>query len=288
MKALRSLDDWHFEVLRVLEEKMRHYETVPTDVVARETEASKDLTLKRLSTLHRYGLVWAPRGRERGFVLNYNGLDAIALRSVVNRGILVSIGGRIGAGKESEVYEAVTAEEERVAVKFYRMGSRSFKKYKRHRDIALHSHLYMEASRLAAKRELEALQILYPRGIKVPRPIYRNRHLLVTELIRGIELAKVKAVDDPALLLEKVLRNLVEAFRAGVVNCDLSAYNVIYLPESGDVFLIDWPQWVSPDHATAKFYLRRDIDNVLEFFERRLHHRPNKDIMREILGENVY
>ena len=51
-----------------------------------------------------------------------------------------------------------------------------------------------------------------------------------------------------------------------MINGDLSEYNI--LTEGTRVWLIDWPQWVSPSHPNTEELLKRDTRAVLQFFER--------------------
>jgi RIO kinase 1 len=51
------------------------------------------------------------------------------------------------------------------------------------------------------------------------------------------------------------------------VHADLSEYNMLYF--LGELFVIDVSQAVEHDHPHALDFLRRDVDNVSEFFSRR-------------------
>jgi RIO kinase 2 len=49
----------------------------------------------------------------------------------------------------------------------------------------------------------------------------------------------------------------------------------------GRVLLIDWPQAVPVDHQNAEELLRRDVENVLNYFERKYGVERDLD---EVLG----
>ncbi|MEM0010589.1 MAG: RIO1 family regulatory kinase/ATPase, partial [Candidatus Bathyarchaeia archaeon] len=53
----------------------------------------------------------------------------------------------------------------------------------------------------------------------------------------------------------------------GIIHADLSEYNIIVSHRGPVIF--DWPQWVSRNHPSAHYYLRRDLENLLKFFKRK-------------------
>ena len=287
-KVFKKLDDNHFKVLRAIESNLSKFEVVPKDVIFRETGLGQRAE-KLLKKLHEYKLIWAPMGLDRGFCLNYNGLDLLALKALVDRNVIESLGKPLGVGKEADVYDAISPKGERLAVKFFRIGRTSFKRYERHRTALLSAHSYMAASIKSAAREYQALKILYPKGVKVPKPIARNRHVIVTGFFQGIELASAQYLTDPLRILGKILENVKKARDAGVVHSDLSVYNVLVTPEE-EILIIDWPQWVSPSHPMAMSYLKRDIAGVIKFFKRKwkILELPGEylKLIRDLCGEN--
>ena len=287
-EVFRKLDDNHFKVLRAIESNLSRFEVVPKDVIFRESGLGQRAE-KLLRKLHEYKLIWAPMGLERGFCLNYNGLDFLALKSLVDRNVIESLGKPLGVGKEADVYDAVSPRGERLAVKFFRIGRTSFKKYERHRTALLSAHSYIAASIKSAAREYQALKALHPRGVKVPKPVARNRHVVVTEFFQGIEMASIQYLARPLRILGEIIENVKKAYDAGIVHSDLSAYNVLVTPEE-EILIIDWPQWVRPSHPMAREYLRRDIAGLIKFFKRRWKIRELPEdylkLVRELCGEN--
>jgi len=53
-----------------------------------------------------------------------------------------------------------------------------------------------------------------------------------------------------------------------VIHTDLSEYNILVDGE-GEVWIIDWPQYVSTDHPNAMELLERDVGNVVYYFQRK-------------------
>ena len=289
-EVFKKLDENHFKILRIIERNLSRYEVVPREVILSESELGQRAE-KLLQKLHEYRLIWAPMGLERGFCINYNGLDLLALKSLVDRGVIESLGRPLGVGKEADVYDALTPKGDRIAVKFFRIGRTSFKKYEKYRTSLISSHSYLAASARSASREYKALRILYPREVKVPKPVARSRHVIVTGFFQGIELASIQQLAEPMKVLGEILENVKKAVSAGVVHSDLSAYNVLITPEE-DILIIDWPQWVTPKHPMARTYLRRDLSNLVKFFRRKwgIGKLPGEylKLIEEVCGESLF
>jgi RIO kinase 2 len=205
-----------------------------------------------------------------GYALPAAGLDALALEALTRRGFLAGLGRPLGLGKESDVFEAIADDKARYAVKFFRLGRTSFRAARKKRGYSspLRQHSWLVLNMQAAKREFAALQRLYPLKVPVPRPLARERHALVLELIEGTLLAELSPLPEPSSLLRQVLVAIRDAFlNCGVINADLSEYNLVY--DGTRVWLIDWPQSQERSHPNADILLDRDLRNVLRFFERR-------------------
>jgi len=264
----RKLEDLDFKVLAALDRNMSKFQRVPEESIVASSGLHRDEVSYRLRRLHRRRLIWMPSRGRAAYVLNYLGLDVLALRVVVRKNFVEGLGKSLGVGKESDVYEGISPQDERLALKFFRIGRPSFTRYARVRGYLAEEHSNLIASKRAAATEYRALKMLYRAGVDVPKPESRNRHLVVTEVFVGTELADVVELDQPRLVLNKVLSNLAKAYKAGVVHSDMSAHNVLVKPGL-DVTLIDWPQWVPTGHREAAHLLRRDVTNLLEFFRRK-------------------
>ncbi|MEM3620715.1 MAG: RIO1 family regulatory kinase/ATPase [Nitrososphaerota archaeon] len=283
-----NLNEDHFKILHIIEKNLTKFEVVPLEVIEKQSKLDRPSIEKLLKKLNFYRLVWSPRGREKGCLLNYNGLDLLAIRNLVKRNIVESIGKALGVGKEADVYEALSPKGEKLAVKFFRIGRTSFRGYGKKRPTlySIHSHLY--ASINAARNEFEALNLLHPEGVDVPEPIARNRHIVVTRIFAGIEIPSAQYIKNPLKILTKILDNVIKAYEIGVVHSDLSVYNILVKP-SEDIIIIDWPQWVKKDHPMAKIYLKRDLTNLIRYFKKRWNieiiPRKYQSFLDEVLGE---
>ena len=270
VSALRDMEPEDIRVLRTLEELMTRYEHVPVDAIIRASGLHPREVSYRLDRLHELGLIRRWIGPYTGYVLRMAGHDLLALYALVRANVLEAFGKPLGVGKEADVYDALTPEGRRVAVKFHRLGRVSFRQTKRVRGYTsegVWADWYIR-SRTAAKREFRALRLAFSCGVSVPEPLARNRHVIVMGIIEGRELAEVELL-DPEPVLADILMNVRKAYvDAGIIHADLSEFNIVIKPD-GSVLIIDWPQFVYKDHPNALELLRRDVLNVLNFFRRR-------------------
>ena len=268
-----------FRVLLAIENKMKFYEWVPLEEISHFTGYSlKDIEYM-LSSLASKKLIHRNVPGYEGYRIYFEAYDLLALKALVARSSVNSIGDIIGAGKESIVYAATSGITNReVVIKFHREGKMSFKQVKIKREhIAEKKHIsWLYASRLGAEREYDALKALYPQ-VKVPEPVDNNRHAIVMSVVKGQSLAHSN-VDEPEWYLDEILAQVKKAAILGIIHSDLSEFNVFVNPEGCEI--IDWPQYITFQHPNAKEMLYRDIDNVLVFFKKK--YRVKRDIQEVI------
>jgi len=271
VRIYRDLEPEDFRVLSAIELEMSRHRYVPMSDIVRVCRLPEKEVEYRLSRLDGFGLIYRWVGFYVGYALNTAGYDCLAINALVKADVLEAFGKPLGVGKESDVYDALTPSGERVAVKMHRLGRTSFRQTRRVRSyVADRKHIsWLYQSRLAAEREFEALKILYPCGVSVPKPVSQNRHIVVMGMIEGEELSRVIEMPEPKGVLEEILLNVRKAYlEAGVIHADLSEFNVILKPDL-HILIIDWPQYVRLDHPNADDYLRRDLRNILRFFSRK-------------------
>ena len=286
-RVYRQLIDRDFKVLKFLENQAPRYYYVPMEIIVKSlgmTESKCEYTLRKL---HKLKLIRARRKPYLGFYINVHGYDVLAINALVNGGVIEAIGDKIGVGKESDVYTALTSSGERVAIKFFRIGRLSFKHIQVRRAYYLEAEprkqlTWIKRSMISARREYRALKKLHPE-VSVPRPIAHNRHVVVMSEIYGIPLSDVKDLDDPLYVLELIINNLKKAYEKNIIHADFSHYNVMVTEEG--VLLIDWPQYVHRKHPLANEYLRRDIENIVRFFSRKFRIKiSTEEVIAYILG----
>ena len=270
--VFKSLQARDFRVLTGIEVGMKYHEWVPVEEVSRYTKLDLGQLYYVLKNLGIKGLLKRQTQPYEGYRIYFEGYDLLALNALVKRGSLSAIGEEMGVGKESVVYEGLREMvgglgQQPVILKFHREGQTSFKQVKRKREHldGLQHFSWIYAARLAAKREFEVMQRLYPE-VSVPEPVDHNRNIVLMAIADGGELSKTRVV-DPEWYLDMILEQVRLAYAKGVVHGDLSEYN-IFVSDEG-VTLIDWPQYVEVGDEQAKGLLERDVGNVLAFFRRK-------------------
>jgi RIO kinase 2 len=278
---IRTLNKYEKTILLALEKGMKRYAWVPLEQLKTTTKLSESEINYRLSRLIAWGMVRFNPVPYDGYALVFGGYDTLALATLTHKGTISALGTLIGEGKESVVYDALGLGP--VAIKFHRVGGRSFSSARLNRDyMPEEGHCpWLMASRKSAEREFEALTALHQK-VSVPLPIAQNRHTVVMALINGQNLNRCR-LEAPQEILDEILENTHSAYKAGIIHADLSEYNILI--EDGKVVFIDWPQWTPTDHPNAEAIVGRDIDNILAFFLRKYQlDYPREDAVRWVIG----
>ncbi|OPY37021.1 MAG: RIO-type serine/threonine-protein kinase Rio2 [Methanoregula sp. PtaU1.Bin051] len=264
---IRTLHKYELRILSALERWMKRYSWVPLEQIRQTTGLSESETDYRLGRLMARGMVRFNTVPYDGYALVFGGYDTLALHALVKKGAVSALGALIGEGKESVVYEALGLCP--VAIKFHRVGQRSFSAARSKREYMPETgHCpWIFASRRSAEREYAALTALH-QTTSVPLPVANNRHAVVMSLISGVNLNRCP-LDDPRPVLDAILDNVRSAYRAGVIHADLSEFNIMM--DEGRPVIIDWPQWVENTHPNAEQILIKDLTTILTFFKRKYH-----------------
>ena len=102
-------------------------------------------------------------------------------------------------------------------------------------------------------------------------------------------LVSVKDLEQPSIVLQNILSSVGIAYKNHIIHSDLSEYNVLVGETSCDTWIIDWPQAVTTDHPNAQQLLKRDVFNIVRFFNRRFAVGKNlDDALRDVLNSSRY
>ncbi len=202
------------------------------------------------------------------FVVYTSALDLLALKHYADEDYALALGKLIAKGKESDVYEVLSPRSDLYALKLFRLGRTSFRDVKRKRSRSkLESNTWVTSNYNAARHEFAALSRMRKLTENVPMPIDQNRHTILLQELPGVRLSQRPDLEDSVAVLSSILGTAREAYvSAKMINGDLSEYNI--LTDGRRAWLIDWPQWVGPEHPNATELLRRDVFTVLRFFAR--------------------
>ncbi|MBX0297150.1 serine/threonine-protein kinase RIO2 [Haloarcula nitratireducens] len=265
--VMTELEPEDFHLLSGVEQGMRFSEYVNREKLTEFSRLSEENVDYRLDRCADRELLERKTMQYEGFKLTFEGYDALALHTFVERDTIEGFGSPLGVGKESDVYEVQSYKP--MALKYHREGYTNFREVMKEREYtADRDHVsWLYTARKAAEREYEALETLYP-DVSVPQPIDTNRHAIVMEKVDGVELSRTGLEPEQVVpLLELVLDEMQTAYREGFVHADMSEYNVFVTTQGVVVF--DWPQAVPTNHENARELLTRDIDNIVSYFQRK-------------------
>ncbi len=121
--------------------------------------------------------------------------------------------------------------------------------------------------------EFQTLQVLHQAGADVPEPYEMAQSAILMSFIgNGQQCAPTLnevslSPGEAKSLFWRVMRNIEMLLAHGKIHGDLSAYNILYW--KGKIFLIDFPQVVSPNENRAAYAIfQRDMRRVCEYFAR--------------------
>lgn len=289
VSLLRYLSPEDFRVLTSVEMGMKNHELVPGSLVSSIASLRFGGCGKLLVDLTKHKLMAYERGkRYDGYRLTYAGYDYLALNALTHRDVLGGVGNQIGVGKESDVYICESADsEQQYAIKFHRLGRVCFRKVMEKRDFYTKSKnktSWIYLSRRAAQREFEFLRFMYQKGMPVPKPIDSNRHVVIMELIDGriLNHYTLESFDEELRdkQVEKLYTRLMDlimkiANETRLVHGDFNEFNILIKNDENtkelEPVIIDLPQMIGLEHELAPEQFERDVNCIVEFFNKRFH-----------------
>jgi RIO kinase 1 len=242
-----------------------------TDIISKKLESKIDNKL--ISKRKRKHL---EDGFKKGKVIN-EVLDkptVMTLYKMITDHIIAYVNGSVSAGKESVLFWGVDENDVNVALKIYLVSTSNFKKREPYiLGDPRFSHLKKGTKNLVylwAKKEHRNLTQCYNAGIPVPRPRYVTNNVLAMDFVgengAPAKLLLNSEVDEndyhQAISLLKDLHH-----KAKLVHGDFSEYN-IFKTDNGLV-LFDLGSGVDLRHPNAQEFLKRDINNITKFFNKR-------------------
>ncbi|CAI5756982.1 unnamed protein product [Candida verbasci] len=226
------------------------------------------------------------------------------LAKIINKGVLSRINGCISTGKEANVYHGTidTDSSKEYAVKIYKTSILVFKDRERYVDgefrfrNSKNQNNPRKMVKIWAEKEFRNLKRIFMSGcILCPEPVELKSHVLVMEyLTKGngepspkLKDHNFKDVDEVVYFYQTMvvyMRWLYQKCR--LIHADLSEYNSIV--HKGKLHIIDVSQSVEPDHPMALDFLRMDIKNVNDFFNRKkINVYPERLIFKFIIDNEI-
>lgn len=215
-------------------------------------------------------------GFKKGKVVN-EVLDkptVMTLYKMIKDHTIAYVNGSVSAGKESVLFWAVDEQKNDVALKIYLVTTSNFKKREPYiLGDPRFSHLKKGTKNLVylwAQKEFKNLSQCYEGGIPVPKPISVVNNVLAMEFIgeNGIPASSLlsSAIDQNDYL--KSISIITDLYKkAKLVHGDLSEYNVF--KTSKQLVVFDFGSAIDIRHPNAENFLKRDINNINRFFNKR-------------------
>jgi len=205
----------------------------------------------------------------------FDGRTLTTVMHLLNRRRLRELQGAVKSGKESRIYRGIDMKGGDVAVKIYLTSSAIFRQGRlkyirgdpRFKDIPHDTRSLIDQW---ASKEFKNLQLAKEAGLAVPTPIYVEKNVLLMEFIgkNGGPAPHLREVPLQAASTwyDKIVEMVKDLYdKAKLVHGDLSEYNIL-VPD-GYPMLIDFAQAVTIEHPEAREFLRRDIDNLNNYFK---------------------
>jgi len=192
----------------------------------------------------------------------------------LNKGTIDSIFGVVNTGKEARVYWGKDSDGNELAIKIYLMVSAEFKKgmLSYIEGDQRFAHVKRDTRSLIytwAQKEFKNLKRAHEVRVRVPKPIAVNHNVLIMEFIGkdGVSapLLKESFPKNPEKLYQQLLAYVEKLYqKAGLVHADLSEYNIMLWKNKPVLF--DFAQAVLTTHPMASQFLRRDLENLFQYF----------------------
>ncbi|MCS7093644.1 MAG: serine protein kinase RIO [Candidatus Aenigmarchaeota archaeon] len=206
----------------------------------------------------------------------YDRRTLMSLYKLIRKGVIKTLESTIKEGKESIVVSAKDQNERWLALKIYRVEYCDFKtmwkylvsdhRFERVRKNRWHIILNW------AKREFKNMKTAFDSGVDCSQPIVVYNNVLVMSFIgeNGIPAPSLEDLKNERLnwkeIYDQVILNIEKLLKGGLIHADLSSYNVLFLEKP---YLIDFSHAVTKSHPMALDFLKRDLENINEFFKKR-------------------
>lgn len=205
----------------------------------------------------------------------FDGRTLMTVMHLLNTGKLRELQGTLKSGKESRIYHGIDPQGKDVAVKIYLTSSAIFKQGRlkyilgdpRFKDVPRDTRSLVDQWAL---KEFKNLELAKEADLTVPSPIHVEKNVLLMEFVGrgGVPAPHLRDVplQDASSWYAKILEMLKILYeKAKLVHGDASEYNIL-VPDGYPV-LIDFAQAVTIEHPEAKEFLKRDIENLNNYFK---------------------
>jgi len=242
-----------------------------TDILSKKLESKIDNKL--ISKRNRKHL---EDGFKKGKVVNevLDKSTIMTLYKMITDHIIAYVNGSVSAGKESVLFWGVDENDVDIALKIYLVSTSNFKKREPYiLGDPRFSHVKKGTKNLVylwAKKEFKNLTQCYEAGIPVPKPLHVTNNVLAMEFIGNNgepakSLLNTEVDENDYSQAISIIKDLYK--KAKLVHGDFSEYNIFKIDKGLVVF--DLGSGVDLRHPNAQEFLKRDINNIGKFFNKR-------------------
>ncbi|MBI2580366.1 serine protein kinase RIO [Candidatus Woesearchaeota archaeon] len=197
--------------------------------------------------------------------------------------------GPLSIGKEANVFTAASKDGGRVVIKIYRLETADFNRmYDYIGADPRYTSLQKKQREVIfawCQREYRNLMACREAGVRAPLPLAFLKNILVMTQV-GEDSPAQKIKDDvpkqPQKFFAETVEQMKKLFHYGYVHSDLSKFNILNLGQHP--VLIDFSQMIPTNGPNAYEYLKRDVENVSDFFRRLGVKIDNEKIFKEVVA----
>lgn len=242
---------------------------------------SDDISKKLESKINKKLIEKAHRGRlSDGFKKNKvvnEVLDKptmLTLYDMINSHFISYVNGVLRAGKESVLFWAKNEKDEDIALKVYLVTTSNFK---RRSSYILGDPRFSKVKKgtrnlvnLWARKEFTNLSQCYDCKLPVPKPIHVSKNVLAMEFIGedgtpSNTLLESQVDENDYFQAIQIIKKFYQ--NANLIHGDFSPYNIFKTKNGLVVF--DLGSAVDIRHPSSEEFLKRDINNITNFFVKR-------------------
>ena len=198
----------------------------------------------------------------------------LLLYDLIKSQIISYVNGVVKSGKESVLFWAVSPEESDLALKIYLTSTSNFKNRSKYLiGDPRFSRIKKGTKNLVylwAKKEFQNISKCYDCGINVVKPIHISKNVLIMEFVGNNgkpenNLLESNITDHDYRESLQIIDDLYN--KANLVHGDFSKYNIFKTKKGLKLF--DLGSAVDLEHPKATEFLKRDINNISNFFVKR-------------------
>ncbi|MFW6304738.1 MAG: serine protein kinase RIO [Candidatus Saliniplasma sp.] len=216
----------------------------------------------------------------------------MVLYELMSDGFIDTLEYPISTGKEAKVFKGLQEDGTPVALKIMRINTAVFKKYRMYIEGDPRFKNFGSGRKLIftwTRKEFSNLKRMHNGGLRVPEPITFSKNILVMEYLEyeGQPAPMLKDIpfdkESSRIIFNDVISDYKTLYQAvKMVHGDLSEYNILIKDDYP--YFIDVSQSVPLSHPKSEELLRRDVDNILNYFSNELEETDKEKLINEIKG----